>query len=884
MFNSISGFRACAIRSTVCRIREWQRDADREFFPIDPPNIPATPTVFPFAKTVPPGNPLPNAQRRDADELGGIMDIRFSSASKRCLLLSAACAGAAALLPVATSAQERLPEIQIISNTPVQGPGVDRDKIPSTTSTVTAADFQRSYSQNVTDTLFQRIPGVTLSDPNGNGAQQEIRYRGFAASPLQGTPQGLAVYMNGVRLNESFGDTVNWDLIPTNAISRADVFTSNPIFGLNALGGAISLTTKNGFTYQGLEAEGQGGSYNRGQGGVQYGAEMGNWGIYVAAQGLTDDGWRTASPTRLGRFYGDIGYRDDRAEFHLYGGVSSSSFGVAAATPVQLLARDWSSVYTTPQTTDNKMGLVGLNGKYAVTDTWSLQGNLYGRFFRQDHVDGNDADVERCSASSSFANQLCLEDDGFQRPVPFTGAAALAFRNQFAILNQNNAPIPCPPGPGNTCANVPYGSIDQTSTRSDTFGGSLQATNDDKIWGHGNHFAVGGSIDRGNTNFAATSTLGYIYPDLNVGFNPSIPGNGSVIHTLGNVGYTPVTIDTRNTYYGLYATDTFDVTDRLAITGGGRYNVADIRVRDLLGTSPDLNSDSTFSRFNPVAGATYKIAPWMTVYGGYSESNRAPTPLELGCSNPSKPCLLESFLVSDPPLKQVVGHTYEAGLRGTSPFADGSFEWKAGWFRTDSDDDIITLASFIQGRGYYQNVPQTRRQGVELSAEYKSSRWLAYASYSYIDATYRFNGTLASPNNPSSDADGNIFVTSGDRIPGIPQHQFKAGADYLITPQWKLGADLVAVGSSFYVGDDANQNQKLPGYVVVNLHSSYEVTKNITVFGVINNLFDRKYALFGTYFEPQGTSKAGLPITLTDQRTEVPGAPFAIYGGVRVKL
>lgn len=800
------------------------------------------------------------------------------------LLGSALAAAGAALAGSPLQAQQQLPEIQVISTTPVQGPGIDKDKIPSLTSTVTAEDFQRTHSQNVTDTLFQRVPGVSLSDPNGNNVQQEIRYRGFAASPLQGTPQGLAVYLNGIRLNEAFGDTVNWDLIPTNAIQRADIFTNNPIFGLNALGGAISLQTKNGFTYKGFELDAQGGSFGRAQGGVQYGAEMGNWGVYVAAQGLTDDGWRLRSPSRLGRFYGDIGYRDDRSEFHLYGAVSSSSFGVAAATPVQMLANDWRSVYTTPQTTRNDMALVGVNGKVAVTDTWSLQGNLYGRLFRQSHVDGNDADVERCSNASSFPNRLCLEDDGFPRPVPFTGAAALAFRNQFVILDANNQPIPCPPGSGNTCSPVPYGSVDRTGTDSNTIGGSLQATNDDKLLGHGNHFVVGGSIDRGATAFAATSTLGYIFPDLFIGTNPAIPGNGSVIHTLGNVGYTPISIDTRNTYYGLYVADTFDITDRLAASAGARYNIAKITVRDVLGTSPDLNSDSRFERVNPVVGLTYKIAPWMTVYGGYSESNRAPTPLELGCSNPSKPCLLESFLVSDPPLKQVVGHTYEAGLRGNSPVGDGTLDWKAGLFRTDSDDDIITLASFIQGRGYYQNVPQTRRQGAELSAEFRSPRWLAYAGYSLIDATYRFDGILSSPNNPSSDSDGNIFVTWGNRIPGIPRHQFKFGAEYLITPQWKFGADVVVVGERYYVGDDSNLNQKLPSYAVVNLHTSYEVNQNITVYGVINNLFDKRYALFGTYFEPEGTAKAGLPIALTDQRTQVPGQPFAIYGGIRVKL
>src|SRR5207302_7525667 len=126
--------------------------------------------------------------------------------------------------------------------------------------------FTRGNSPNVTDTLVQRVPGVSLSDPNGNSAQQEIRYRGFAASPLQGTPQGLAVYMGGIRVNEAFGDTVNWDLIPTTAIARADILTNSPICGRSALGGAINTEMKEGFTGQGLEVEALAGSYGRGSG------------------------------------------------------------------------------------------------------------------------------------------------------------------------------------------------------------------------------------------------------------------------------------------------------------------------------------------------------------------------------------------------------------------------------------------------------------------------------------------------------------------------------------------------------------------------------------------------------------------------------------------
>src|SRR5205085_8519853 len=208
----------------------------------------------------------------------------------------------------------------------------------------------------------------------------------------------------------------------------------------------------------------------------------------------------------------------------------------------------------------------------------------------------------------------------------------------------------------------------------------------------------------------------------------------------------------------------------VSLTFGGRLNIARLKMSDLTGTAPDLNNDLIYTRFNPLAGLTYRFMPGLTVFGGYSESNRAPTPLEIGCSNPNKPCLSESALVADPPLRQVVSRTYEAGLRGNVPVFAGRFDWKVAAYRTDVTDDIITTASNIQGRGFFQNVPATRRQGLEASAQYAAPRWMAYANYSFIDATYQFNGTIASPNNPMADADGNIFVTPGNKIPAIPAH------------------------------------------------------------------------------------------------------------------
>ena len=319
------------------------------------------------------------------------------------------------------------------------------------------------------------------------------------------------------------------------------------------------------------------------------------------------------------------------------------------------------------------------------------------------------------------------------------------------------------------------------------------------------------------------------------------------------------------------------------MTAGGRLNIAQLQMTDLTGASPDLNNDLTYTRFNPLVGVTYKVVPGLTAYGGYSESNRAPTPLELGCSNPNKPCLIESALVSDPPLNQVVSRTYEAGLRGDLPVWNGRFDWKLGAYRTDVTDDIITTASNLQGRGVFQNVPATRRQGIEAGAQYVEPRWMAYANYSFIDATYQFNGTVASPNNPMADADGNIFVVPGNKIPAIPAHQFKAGAEVAVTPEWKIGADVAVVGSQYFVGDDGNQNAKVPAYWTTNLHTSYQITKEFQVFGLVTNVFNQRYYTYGSYFQLDGVSKA-VTYTFSDPRTITPAQPLAFYGGLRVRL
>jgi len=764
--------------------------------------------------------------------------------------------------------------VNVVATSPLKGPGVDPDKLPVTVQSLTSGDFARPDSPSVIEGLMQRVPGVSTSDPQGNDFLQDVRFRGFAASPLQGTPQGLAVYQNGVRLNEAFGDTVNWDLVPRIAIGRADVWSSNPVFGLNALGGAVSLQMKTGFDFAGGEATVQGGSAGRVDGSIQYGWRRDNFGVYVAADGLSEDGWRDHSPSRVARFYGDVGWRDGDSELHLAATVGSNRFGVVGPTPVELLAINDRFVFTWPQTTHNDMQMLALNGTRTLADGWSLQGNLYGRHFKQAHLDGNAGDFERCSSRSSYPTALCLEDDGF--PVP-PGGKTPAFRDQFVVVGANGVPIAA------AAPTTPYGTVDRTNTDTRTFGGSLQATREGALAGRQNHFVAGASVDRSRVDFDAGSTLGIIYPSLFVGDSATLPGSGQVIHTLGNLGFSPVGVTSTTTYYGVYATDTIDLSARLAATLGARFNLARVDLHDELGTGPELNGSHSFRRINPNAGLACKLGDEATVFGGYSEANRAPTPLELSCSDAQKPCLLEGFLVADPPVKQVVSKTFELGVRGHANIAGGLTDWQASAFHADVDNDIISLASAIAGRGFFQNVPATRRRGVDIGIQHRSARWSGYLNYNYIDATYRFTGDIASPNNPKADDSGKVHVTPGDRLPGIPRQQVKAGADFPVTAALSIGGDVAFVDRQFYVGDDANQNAKLPSYTVAAIHASYALARDVELFGRINNLFDRKFALYGSYFNPDDIANA-IPQTLGDPRTQTPAQGISYRAGIRVRF
>jgi outer membrane receptor protein involved in Fe transport len=726
---------------------------------------------------------------------------------------------------------------------------IEADQVPSNVSVVDSRQIERTESLNIADALQQYVPSIGINEVAGNPFQPDVLYRGFVASPVAGTPQGLAVYQNGVRINEAFGDTVNWDLIPTAAIRSVTVVPNNPVFGLNALGGAINVQMKDGFNYHGAEINTMGGSFGRIQSSAQWGKQIdNNYAVYGALEGLHDNGFRNFSPSDVRRFYGDVAYKNDVNEFHLNIGLADNKFGAATTVPVELLQQYWGATYTTPQITANKVGYFNLTGKVEATPTWTIEGVAHLRVFSQKTVDANPTGTQPCADPTL----LCFNDD----TTPANGLNGVQLANPFA-------------------PDAILGEIDRTTTRSTTAGMSLQATNDDQLFGHDNRFTVGGSFDSSVTRFTASAELGTIAT------NYVVTGSGIFLGQSGDpVSIGPVALRTTNQYTGIYALDTFDVTKAFSITAGGRFNNAQIKLEDQIGTS--LNGYQAFDRFNPMIGGTYKITPELTAYAGYGEANRAPTPLELGCADPAHPCIVAAFLVSDPPLKQIVSRTVEAGLRGTKELSIGTLGWKLGAFRATNNDDILAIPSpVLQGFGYFQNVGSTRRQGIEAEVTVKSNTLQLHASCAFVDARF-LDALQIGSNSPFADENGNVQILPGNQIPAIPRHRVKAGFDYSITDAFKVGADALFVSNQFFVGDDSNQAQKLPSYAVFNAHASYQIDKTIQIYGRVDNIFDNRYATYGTFFDTTAVpnlANGGAPFT--DPRSVSPARPRAFYAGLR---
>jgi iron complex outermembrane receptor protein len=494
---------------------------------------------------------------------------------------------------------------------------------------------------------------------------------------------------------------------------------------------------------------------------------------------------------------------------------------------------------------------------------WSLQTVLYDREFSQTVSNGNTTNYAACT---NIEGILCQPD----------GVTPLTNANGQSLPDISD---------GGT---VSIGENDFERIQAWGRGAALQASETGALLGFENQLTLGAAIDYAATRFYTGAQIGVLNAQLLVLPSTLIvdtPENSPAANANGDP--VPVSVDSVNKNLGAFLTDTFNFTRDFAVTASGRYNVAHVDLADQLGT--DLSGHNRFVHFNPALGATYRVLPTVTLYGGISKNTRTPTASEIECSNPATPCLLPTNLAGDPPnLRQVVSTTAELGLRGKiKALRGGQVSWNLGAFRTLLHDDIFGIATSVS-QGFFENIGDTRRQGFEAGIQYRSDAWSGYANYSLVQATFQSPLTVPSPSNPYQDALGDIQVEPGDHLPGIPEHRLKLGGDYQIFAAWSAGATLNFVSSAYYVGDESNQLAPIPGYTTVNLHSVYKPAAHVEFFASINNLFNRHYATWGILSDPTGVGAPGVPANGVtngpgiDNRFLSPAAPFEAFGGMRL--
>jgi outer membrane receptor protein involved in Fe transport len=780
-------------------------------------------------------------------------------------------------------------KVDVVASTPLSGVDLSTSEIPAPVQTATAHDIATSGALNLPDFLNRRLDSVYVNEIQGNPFQPDVNYRGYTASPLLGTPQGLSIFMDGVRLNQPFGDVVSWDLIPRIAISELAVIPgSNPIFGLNTLGGALSIQTKSGLSDPGTEIQLSGGSFGRKAIELQHGGSNSkglNW--FLAGNLFFEDGWRQASPSDVRQFFGKLGWQGPTTSIGLTLSYANNSLTGNGLQEQRFLARDYHSVYTIPDETANRAPFFSLTGRHSFGSALSIAGNTYYRYIRTATLNGdiNENSLDQSLYQPSAADIRALTAAGYTG-FPTSGANAsntpFPFYRCIAQALQHDEPA-------EKCTAL----LNRTRSEQHNYGIAGQLTWLGSPHARHNQFTVGAAYDGSVVNFVQSTQLGYLNPDRSItGVNAF--GDGVTGGTVDGVPF-----DTRVDLHGIINTGSVYATDTLSagkwnFTFSGRYNRTTIgnhdRVQPLAGPG-SLTATNSFGRLNPAVGFTFNPTKTVNTYFGYSEGSRAPTSIELGCADPTQPCKLPNALAGDPPLKQVVTRTVEAGLRG-SP--ERPFTWKIGYFWSQNHDDILFVASTQTGFGYFKNFGETRRQGIEASLKGRVWRFDLGGGYTFLDATYQSPETVDGASN-STAIDDTIQIRPGDRIPLIPRHMLKAFAALQATKKFSIDLDFLAASRSFARGNENNLSQPVgqlflgpgtsPGYGVVNLGARYQVHPKLQLFAEIDNLLDHRYytgaQLGPTGFTDQGTFIAG---TIVHATFYAPGAPIGAWAGIRFKF
>ena len=752
-----------------------------------------------------------------------------------------ACAVSALLIPAAwaQSAAEggSLKEVQVINTSPLPGIGIEKNKLPYEVQSLNSETFKAGNTLNISEFMNENLNGVNVNDIQGSPYQADVTYRGSRASAILGAAQGLSVYMDGVRVNEPFGDVVNWDMLPEAAFESVTLVPgSNPIYGLNTLGGALAFTTKSGLTTQGNELGLSLGSFGRLKLDLTHGSKSSDgWHRFVAATSFNETGWRDESKGQLQNIFVKMGRSQEDSNWDvsfLYGNsklvgnglTPSTNYGEEGeGTPVDkgtLYDSRRAAVYSHPDETQNNTSLLTFNLQRVLDANTELAATAYVRSGKQKRLGG---DVE-------------WED----------GEAE--------------------------------GELRHSKTSQTSYGVSVNMT---KLL-DAHQITTGATLDMSRSSYAASEEE-----------NCAISETRGVSNCLEEDAQT-AGVKGGATAFGVYVADTFKMNETTYFTAAARYNqtmVDNTITRYTDGEGEELAKEKfTYRKLNPSFGLTHQLSNNLTVFGNWAQSNRAPTVIELGCAVskdpkiPTTPCLLPTGLQADPFLKQVVSQTIEAGLRWANKF---DYNMSASIYQTNNKDDIlfIPFTDPTQG-GNFDNFAKTRHQGLDVNANKSWGALTVGVAYSYLDATYQATAKLLA-------GEREMEIKPGTRIAGLPSNTFKLNVGWQATNQLNLGlgmhysSPLVTQGNEDgKVGedDDAVADATIKGHTLLNLKANYQLQKGLTLFGKINNVLDTRYETYGMIGENNFALDGDSTNTQTVAKFVAPGAPRSYLVGLRYQF
>ena len=757
------------------------------------------------------------------------------------------------LAQTATAEEPRAAKVEIVGLAPVYGLGIDRDLLPYPVQVASDKAIRKAGGENLAEFMAHNLSGVNANEISGSPFQSDITFRGFRASSILGSSQGISVYLDGVRVNEPFGDVINWDMVPEAAIGDLALVTgANPLYGLNTLGGALAFRTKSGLTDPGGELELSVSSQGRRRSDIAYGWQgNGGWHGFIGATLFDDAGWRAHSAGRLGNMLAKLGHASGATGWSASLLAGRSRVLGNGLLPDSLYRDERSAVYTYPDTTRNHLVQGTFNLTHRLARDSELSAVAYVRNSRRDTINGDVSEdysdyAEDCAAGFGA--------DGAPREPASCGVT----REQGAAMHA--------------------GVLNTTSTRQNGSGANLAFSTGRGIL----RLDGGASLDRSDVEYAQFAQAAFVTAGREVIGDPLEPREP----TSSVVG--------KSRTAAVYLSASMEVAPGTQVTASARYGHT--RVENTLSNERGVQPREGFSysRLNPALGFTHVLLPRVTLFANVAQGSRVPTVIELGCADPDNPCRLPVGLQSDPYLKQIVARTMEAGARGRFQQDGVSGSYSLSLHRTVNRDDILFLSSPSR-QGYFSNYERTRHQGLDAMLSRQSGRLGLRLSYSYLQAVY--------------DADGELFtgtrhvqVRRGTRMAGLPRHTGKLSLDWNTRPALTLGADMHAVSSlvtqgnedglleDAQEGEDAHRaDRRVRGYMLLGVRASYRPADNWEFFARISNVFDRRYETFGVL--APDLFPHGRLLTPHEQAGEAeqarfvaPGAPRAIVAGLRYRF